>query len=148
MGLCVWVELNRKRLGYLFWRVLVLLESRRDHWLFHDDLAQHVGMNAAEVRVLAWFGEGERVAVVGVEGVRLELLCGILDGVGNVVVVDPGNGSSGEHFDGLRREREVVDRNLSGLGRCARGAEQIVFVDEREAEGDCGDDRCAERGGA
>ena len=57
----------------------------------HDYAAGHLGMHSAEVGIFSGFGETELEFIVRIERSRFEFAVGAVDGVGNIIAVDPGD---------------------------------------------------------
>src|SRR5713101_4990606 len=84
---------------------------------FHDDLPDHMRMQAAEIVERTGAGERKRIGVVGVERLRPEGRLLLDYRVRNVVVIDPLDRGSDSDRQFLGREGEIVDRDLVGVLR-------------------------------
>ena len=77
-------------------------------------------MDAAVERVFSWLCEAEFEFVIRVERTRSELALGAVDGMRNVVMVDPGHLRARFHDDRARSKGEIVDLDLnSRFRRCS-----------------------------
>src|SRR5215471_7354432 len=91
--------------------IVTSLRSVAARCRFDDYRAHHVGMEITEVLIGSRRGEGERIAVIGVE--RARFLEGVIrrgNTVRNIVPVGPGHGGASLHCQRLWPEAEVVDR--------------------------------------
>jgi hypothetical protein len=79
----------------------------------HDNFASHLRMHPAVKQVFPRLSEAELTLIVRVHCGRLELPLCTVNGVGDVVVVDPGHLRTGLHRDHPRRERKIVNHNFS-----------------------------------
>src|SRR5207253_2633940 len=71
---------------------------------FDDDLPNHVRVDRADIRVLAWRREGVGEGVVGVERRRCEGSVLVAYPVRAVVLILPSDGRAGSDGEGCRRE--------------------------------------------
>src|SRR5215471_4437656 len=107
----------------------------------HHNFAGHLGMDGAEIAVRSGLGEGVGELLIGVERLRLEVLFIFHDGVRDVIVVGPANGSAGRNRDGRGRKAKVVDFDLDGAGFAGLAGGWVLGVDEKLGhQYDCGDD--------
>src|SRR5215469_17315329 len=86
--------------------------SNRASRLLHYDGALHLGMDRAKVGVRPRLGERKRELLIRIQRLGLDRLVVADYGVGDVVAVGPGHGSS--HWDGqsCRAKAEVVNFDL------------------------------------
>src|SRR5215469_10571167 len=107
----------------------------------HHNFAGHLGMDGAEIAVRSGLGEGIGELLIGVERLRLEVLFIFHDGVRDVIVVGPANGSAGRNRDGRGRKAKVVDFDLDGAGFAGLAGGWVLGVDEKLGhQYNCGDE--------
>src|SRR6516162_5769267 len=82
----------------------------------HHNGSRHMGMQGAEVVVRSRSRESKRVFVVRVQHLRLEGLLVGNDSMRDVVLVGPRDRRPSLNGQALRREGEVVDLHLHGVG--------------------------------
>src|SRR5580692_8022580 len=88
----------------------------------HDNFPGHLRMHPAVKRIFSWLREAGLELIVGVEWCRFELALRTVDGVGNVVVVNPSHLRARFHGDRAWSEGEIVDLDFSRrIGRCPCG---------------------------
>src|SRR5436190_12866600 len=93
------------------------------YWSLHYDLAGHLWVNRAEVRIGSGSGESERKFLVRVENFRLEYF-GIIcadHGVRNIVAVRPGDCGSHGNGQSCRTEAEIIDLHFCSFCFLLRG---------------------------
>jgi len=83
----------------------------------NDDLPGHLRMHPAKELIFSRLVEAKLEVVVGVQRSRSELALGAINGVGNVIVIDPDHKGARFNRYGCRNESEVVDLDFgSGIG--------------------------------
>src|SRR5215469_14772212 len=81
----------------------------------HNNLAGHLRMNRAKVRITSRLAKGERELLIRVEYFGLEHTLRADHRVGNVVTIGPRNSGSHRHRQRSRPETEVVNLHFRGF---------------------------------
>lgn len=90
----------------------MLNESETNLLGLDHNLSRHFRMNPTIEGIFSSFRELKLELVIGVERCRLEFPLGAVDGVGNVIVVDPCNGRPDFNGEGRRTVHKVIDHHL------------------------------------
>jgi hypothetical protein len=91
----------------------------------HHNLAGHLRVNRAKVRITSRLAECERELLIRVEYFGLEHTLRTDHRVGNVITIGPRNCGSHRHRELHRSETEIVDLHFQRLGLLLRAGREI-----------------------